>query len=148
MVHKKGDLINAQKEHDRAVNPDSPMRDEDLIVYARREDGSFLWKLSWYAQKYLVLWAPLLWVFTTLGFGVLTPNKRNDELKEQLTAASATLQRQIDSLRVAQTRIAEKQDGQDKALGVLVRKACVERSTPLYDKQLIGLIDQKGDCIR
>lgn len=148
MVHRKGDLDRAREEHDHNVNPDAPQRDDDLVVYARREDRSFFWKMSWYLQKYLILWAPLAWIATALGFGLVTPTKKADELKDQLTQAAATLQRQIDSLRVAQRQISEKQEGNERALNVLVRKACIERSTSTYDKQLIGLLDAHGECIR
>jgi hypothetical protein len=89
-----------------------------------------------------------MWVITALGFGLVTPNKKADELKEQLTAASATLQRQIDSLRVAQLKFSERSENNERALAVLVRQACIDRRVTQYDKQLIGLVDSRGECIR
>jgi hypothetical protein len=148
MVHRKRDLDQARAEHDREIDPDAPRRDDDLVVYARREDRSLLWKASWYMQKFLPIWAPIVWVLTALGFGFVTPTKKADELKAQLTASAETLQRQIDSLRVAQLKISEKQDDNERALNVLVRQACIDRRVPRYDKQMIGLLDAKGECIR
>lgn len=149
MVHRKADVERAQREHDKDVDPDSPVRDDDdLVVLTRREDRSPWWRASWYLQKYIVVWAPVMWVITALGFGLVTPNKKADELKEQLTAASATLQRQIDSIRVVQLKFSERSENNERALSVLVRQACIDRRVTQYDKQLIGLIDSRGACIR
>ena len=46
---------------------DSP-GDPELYVPSRAEDRSFWWRMTYFAQKYLILWAPILWI-------VLSPNE-------------------------------------------------------------------------
>jgi len=148
MVHRKKDLDRAQRLHDQSVDPDSPSRDEDLIVYARREDASFLWKMSWYAQKYLVLWAPLVFVATSLGFGVISPARKADELRIRVDTAAAMLQRQIDGIKAEQAAIRMSMDTNSRGTTLLIRMACISRTVSNDNKQLIGLIDARGECIR
>lgn len=148
MVRRRKDVEDARAEHDEYIDPSKPTRENDLIVLSRAEDRSFWWMASYYAQKYIILWAPLLWLVTSIGFGVITPANKAQELKARVDAAAELLQRQIDSIRVWQTRIIEKQEGNARSLNVLVRQACIDRRVTQYDKQLIGLVDSQGNCIR
>jgi hypothetical protein len=141
MVRRKQDVDKARLDHD---SPEDP----DLYVPSRAEDRSFWWRMTYFAQKYLIVWAPLVWIVSAIGFGVITPARKADELKFKTDSAMRVLKVRIDDLKVDQDALRVSHESIERDLKVLVRFGCIDRRVTQYDKQLIGLVDAQGTCVR
>lgn len=141
MVRRKKEIDQARALHD---SPDDP----DFYVPSRAEDRSFLWRATYYAQKYLVIWAPIVWIVSAIGFGVITPARKAEELKVKTDSAMGALKVRIDDLKVDQAQLRSTHESIEHDLQILVRFGCLDRRINDYDKRLIGLVDSQGACVR
>ncbi len=125
MIRKKQELDEDRVQHD---SPDDP----EFYVPSRSTDNGFLWRGAYLLQKYAILWIPIAWLATSLGFGIGTPSAKAKEIQESVTAASTKLQVQIDVLH--DTVSAVKQD-----VSALVTLACLDAKIPAAYKTLAKL---------
>jgi hypothetical protein len=148
MVRRRKDLEKARAEHDRNINPDKATRDNEFIVESRAEDSSFWWRTSWYLQKYLAAWVPLVTLGTALGFSVITPKRAAEELKAHFDSVTVFQQGQINALRIDQGSLRASLDTNSRGMTLLLRSACLSTAMSPGIKRLIGLYDAAGECIR
>lgn len=148
MVHRKRDLDRARAEHDRDLDPDKPTKDNELYVPSRSQDTSLWWLMSYYMQKYVALWAPLALIGSAFGFTLVTPKRAADEIRARVDSVAAYQQSQITVIKADQASLRALIDTNNRGLSLLLRSACVSRAMSIDTKQLIGLVDAKGECIR
>lgn len=120
--------------------------DTGEVKGTRKEDESswFIWATR--LQKYAILWIPILWLSTALGFGYFTPAQKTEEIKRSIETVKFSsdsnkrfLQSEVDSLRY---KLLEMQNSQNKILegvGILKRLGCADPKISLRDKIIAGL---------
>lgn len=155
MVRKRHDVEQARKEHDRNFNPDSPDRDVEYYVPSRATDRSRWWRLTENLQKYAAAYVVGATIFSALGFGLITPLRTSAQVTARIDSVYAVaardrshMQIQIDSLRLGKEQLELSITEVRAEMAVLIRMGCADRFTPRHDKQLAGLLDASGDCIR
>lgn len=155
MVHRKRELERARAEHDRDVNPDDPHRDSDVYIRSRVEDRGWFAHATYVLVRYWPLWSVPGLILAALGFTVVTPKRTVDELRAVVDTnqtlsvrAVARLQAQIDSSNEQRKALAKQHESLEDAVTALVRLGCLDPMLTRDRKQLSGVLDAKGDCIR
>jgi hypothetical protein len=148
MVRRRKDLEKARADHDRYIDPDKAVRDNEFIVESRSEDNSFWWRSSYYLQKFMAAWIPVVTVLGALGFTFITPKRAADELKVRFDSVAAYQQSQINALKIDQTSLRASLDTNNRGMTLLLRSACLSSAMSPGIKRLIGLYDAAGECIR
>lgn len=155
MVRKRRDVEHAQREHDQFIDPDKPTREVERYVKARASDQSRWYAATEFLEKYAAAITTIAAVLSVLGFTVITPKRTSAEITARIDSVNIAasrernrMQMQIDSLRLGKEQLEMSINELRTEIAVLIRNACADRFTPRHDKQISGLLDARGDCIR
>lgn len=153
MVHKRRELEQAHEQ--RGIPPGNVEHTGEYIVKTRREDRSLFWRLTYYVEKFAALWIVLAALITGFGFRFVTPRATVAELRSvidsnALSAARSVVrvQLQLDSSNRLREALASQHESLENAVTALVRMQCLDPFVSLAQKQLAGIRDNTGACIR
>lgn len=104
----------------------------------RRADEHLLWKLADVLRHYAIFWIPLLWLLTSLGYGVVTPRLTAAQVQGNLIAGDAKLQAQIDTLKQEHATVSAQLAGIRESVASLVTLDCIDPKIP-HQLKLIAL---------
>ena len=152
MVQRKRDIEEAR--HARGISDSSDQVGDpgDEFIKTRQSDRS-----RWYAgtailEKYAILWIPLSAIVGAFGFGWYTPKQRMDEVKtvliERIDSNFVKQQRELEDLRQRNRALEATHTELVQISSLLVRIACLDPRYSVRDKQMTGLLNAQGSCVR
>ncbi len=109
----------------------------------RRTDNSWQVRLVESAKRYMVLWIPLVWVLTQLGFTLVTPLLTSNKIQTQLDTSTKRLHTEVDDLREQSKRdyqsVISANRSNAELINLLVKADCLSPFLSKHDKDLIEL---------
>jgi hypothetical protein len=109
----------------------------------RKSDNSFAARIEDRAKHYGIFWLPLLWLFGSLGFSLITPRITISQMKAVFDSVTVHLQKEIDANRAeardADTAILTVHITLTDQMEMLLRHACLDGTMTDRDIKEIGL---------
>jgi hypothetical protein len=118
------------RRHSDEDNPDVRQRqsrevdDPDYYVHTRVEDRSLLLRISYYIDKYRLIWYIIIGAAVSFGFDFKTPASANHELKARVD----TVNMRVDSMVAENRRASVARDKVDAKIDLLLKFQCLQQS--------------------